>query len=275
MGSFYSGFGGHKSYLGHCEDGVIYSGNGNSTPIGRYENGNIYNQFREHAGSYNSGSIYDSCGKHIASYDNGVVYNQYLNATVGKEQIGSYDSNPAEAAALVLLFIGNSTTDYEKRNENTIVSTTDSNLGCLSSIFALLWGIISFLFVVIIPFIFVYWIIPVNILSLPLVGCILMVIFIPLALIGFTPMLVLAGIIGYAFYILFIPYYICTIAIKIKTKCSRTEMLKLFWKWFLKGPLAYPNLVEIMASNNVMPKTTQLLNKIIGFVSQKFKKTSV
>ena len=85
MGSFYSGFGGHKSHIGHCEGGIVYSGSGTRNPVGRYQNGNIYNQFKEHIGSYGGGSIYNRHGKHIASYDNGIVYNQYLNAVVGRE----------------------------------------------------------------------------------------------------------------------------------------------------------------------------------------------
>ncbi|MBR6754798.1 MAG: hypothetical protein IKM22_02575, partial [Clostridia bacterium] len=78
MGSFYSGFGGNKSFLGHCEEGIIYSGSGTSSPIGRYENGNIYNQYKIHIGSYGGGSIYNASGTHVASYNRGIVYNQFF-----------------------------------------------------------------------------------------------------------------------------------------------------------------------------------------------------
>ena len=199
MGSFHSGFGGHKSYLGHCEDGIIYSGSGNSTPIGRYENGNIYNQFKEYVGSYSGGSIYNSSRTHIASYDGGIVYNKYLNAVVGREQVGSYDSNPAEAAALVLLFLGetavnggnsSSTKDSTTTNTTTYSSNGSTDSGCLSAIFALLWGIISFVFVVIIPFLFIYYIIPCC-LGLSWIGIFLLMALIPSA--GAIPLLFVCG----------------------------------------------------------------------------------
>ena len=116
MGNIYDSY---RQHLGYCEDGIIYSGR---TPIGRYENGSIYNHHREHVGSYAGGSIYNRFREHIASYDNGLVYNKYLNVAVGREQIGSYDGDPAAAAALVLLFLGEAAVcgrQQEPQNDRT------------------------------------------------------------------------------------------------------------------------------------------------------------
>lgn len=290
MGSFYLGFGGHKSHLGHCEDGIIYSGSGNRTPIGRYENGSIYNQFKEYVGSYSGGSIYNSSRTHVASYDGGTVYNRYLNATVGREQIGSYDDNPAEAAALVLLFLsetatnsGNTTTESninesyvnESFDNTTYYSSSDEDGGffslILSLLLSLLIAIVKFIFVKVIPFLCVYALIP-QYVCCSLLGCICIIIYVLLALVGLFPIAIIfvipAMIVAYSF----IPYYIFVIVIKVKTKCSWKDVLKMFWKWFLKGPFAYPELINVMEENNIMPKATKVANKIINFFKIKFSK---
>lgn len=290
MGSFYSGFGGHKSHLGHCEDGIIYSGNGNKTPVGRYENGSIYNQFKEYVGSYSGGSIYNSSKTHIASYDGGTVYNSYLNATVGREQIGSYDDNPAEAAALVLLFSsqtainsGNNTTesntnesyDNQSNVNTTDYSSSDESGGFFSFIFSLLlfliMAIVKFIFVKVIPFLFIYALIP-QYVCCSLLGCICIIIYVLFALIGLFPIAIIFVIPATMIAYLFIPYYIFVIAVKNKTKRSKKEVLKLFWRWFLKGPFAYPEVINIMNENNIMPKATATANKIIDFLKKTFSK---
>ena len=44
------------------------------------------------------------------------------------------------------------------------------------------------------------------------------------------------------------------------------NVLKLFGKWFLKGPIAFVDVANIMAENNIMPRITRLLNKIFDRV---------
>lgn len=291
MGSFYLGFGGHKSHLGHCEDGIIYSGSGNRTPIGRYENGSIYNQFKEYVGSYSGGSIYNSSRTHVASYDGGTVYNRYLNATVGREQIGSYDDNPAEAAALVLLFLsetatnsGNTTTESninesyvnESFDNTTYYSSSDEGGGffsfILSLLLSLLIAIVKFVFVKVIPFLCVYVVIPQYVFGSLLGYISLMLGVVLFELVGLFQIVVIFEIPLIFAYFLFIPYYIFVIAVKVKTKCSWKDVLKMFWKWFLKGPFAYPELINIMEENNIMPKATKIANKLINFFKEKFSK---
>lgn len=279
MGSFYSGFGFGKTFLGYCEDGIVYSGSGKGNPIGRYENGSVYNQFKEHVGSYSGGSIYNQFHEHIASYDNGIVYNKYLNVAFGKEQIGSYEDNPAEAAALVLLFLGGNAVngdDEEKDTPDPAPSPTpppsgDSDAGCLGAIFALLWGIISFVFVVLIPFLFVYIWLP-EVLGPSWIGYLFGVLIILCASSGLLPLVYIFAIPVAIIQLLFYVYWLLVIIVKVKTGCSKKEMLKLFWKWFLKGPLAYPILIDIMNENNIMPKTTVVLKKLNNWFSNIFKK---
>lgn len=264
MGSIYKGFGGHKTYVGYCEDGVIYSGR---TPIGRYENGNIYNQFKEPIGSYSGGSIYNQFNEHVGSYEGGSVYNKYLNVIFGKEQIGSYDGDPAAAAALILLFIGeraaNGTNDKDSENgDSTSVSSSSasSETGFLSAIFALLWGIISAIFVYVLSPFFVYLWIP-TVLGISWIGFIGAFLTILCASLGLVPLaipfIILVSIIELLFYV----YWVLVIVVKIKTHSTRKEMLKLFGKWFLKGPFAFVDVANIMAENNIMPRITRLLNK--------------
>lgn len=238
MGSFYSGFGGHKSNLGYCEDGVIYSGR---TPIGGYENGNIYNQFKEKVGSYSSGSIYDAFGTHVASYDGGSVYNKYLNAVVGKEQVGSYDSDPAEAAALVLLFLGgnninsNSNPSSDENNHTssrttTYSSSSSSDTGFLSEIFGLVVIIIGAI-LKILPYI--WW------------GS--MTALVPLVMVA-GPFVLILAIISVLCHIAFYPYCIMLILYRIKKQISTKTMFIHLGKWFKKGPFAYKDIIALKDS---------------------------
>ena len=244
MGSFYSGFGGHKSHLGHCEDGIIYSGR---TPIGRYENGNIYNQFKEYVGSYGGGSIYNQFHEHIASYDNGIVYNKYLNAVVGREQVGSYDGNPAEAAALVLLFLGGdniNTRSGTTAEENTTTSRTttysssgDSDTGCLSClIFLAIGGLLKLLWPIIEIIIF-YYIIPVF-------SSMTWFVFVHMLFgaTGLVPLLFVGAIVIGICFTTFIPYWFSLVKYRVKKQITTQQVLSYYGKWFLKGPFAYKEI---------------------------------
>ncbi len=242
MGSFYSGFGGHKSYIGHCEDGIIYRGSGNGNPIGRYEGGSIYNQFKEHVGSYSGGSIYNASGKHIASYENGIVYNSYLNVAVGKEQLGSYDGNPAEAAALVLLFIGGS--DSSGGGSGDYGTSNSSDDGCL---FALLAGLFNLLLslILLIPYALKYLFLYVYF----LIGATATIYYIgAMILCGVTGLVFLMfplSFIPTAFVFISIPYWIILFTQKRKRNMSWKETLKYYKLWFFKGPWAYPYIIDL------------------------------
>lgn len=282
MGSIYV----NKICVGHCENGIIYSGSENRNPIGRYERGGIYNQFREQVGSYSDGSIYNKFNEHIASYDSGLVYNKYLNSIVGKESIGAYEGDPAGAAALVLLFLGEtatnsvnttieSNTNESYANESfvntTYYSSSDESGGFLDVVLALIGSIIHFIFVKVIPCYFIYFWLP-STFMITWFGIICLIICMIFAYVGLVPLIILFGIPLMIIQYLFIPYYIFVVVVKIKTKCSTKEIFKLFWGWFLKGPFAYPEVVNIMTENNIMPKVTKIANKIIVFFKKKFSK---
>ena len=240
MGSFYSGFGGHKSHLGHCEDGIIYSGR---TPIGRYENGNVYNQFKEHIGSYSGGSIYNQFHEHIASYDNGIVYNKYLNVAVGKEQVGSYEDNPAEAAALVLLFLGGNAVNGDRSEEstNTTSSTTTYSSSGSSEVdlLSIIVGLIVLL-IKVIPALFMYFLLP-----LLWSQTIWFYLFILLSarLLGFNPFIAYGGML--IMYLLALPYWFVLFKQKRKRNMTWKEIFKYVSKWVTKGPWAYKDIIEL------------------------------
>ena len=271
MGSFYSGFGGHKSHLGHCEDGIIYSGR---TPIGRYENGNIYNQFKEHVGSYGGGSIYDAFGTHIASYDGGSVYNKYLNAVVGREQVGSYEDNPAEAAALVLLFLGGNSVNSDRDEEDINTTTDSSNDGCLSSLFGLvalaIGGLLKLLWPLLKIFINAFWLTPLIGMSWLGFGCCVLAILSASA--GIVPLIVVLVAIYCVIEIAFFPYWLILMWQRIKKHLNWKEVWSYYGKWFFKGPVAYIDLHSLLNEMNTMPKVAGLLGKIIEWFEKVFKK---
>lgn len=230
MGSFYSGFGGHKTYLGHCEGGIIYKGSGMSTPVGRYEGGSIYNQFKEHVGSYSGGSVYDAFGTHVASYDGGVIYNTYLNVAVGKEQIGSYDTDPAEAAAMVLLF-GKGGSEAE---------SAQSEHG-LNGLFQLISTLFNLILIILRP-VLVYYLIP-GWCGYTLYGAV----FILLLFFGIPiiPVCLLACFVC----ISSIPYWVILFIQKHKQKLSWADVTPYYFKWLFIGPFAYPAIFELKNRN--------------------------
>lgn len=237
MGSFYSGFGAHKSHLGHCEEGIIYSG---QTPIGRYENGNIYNQFKEHVGSYSGGSIYNQFHEHIASYANGIVYNKYLNVAVGKEQVGSYEEDPAEAAALVLLFLDGNDINNRSRvkteeNFTTYSSSGSSEVDLLSIIVGLIVLLIK-----VIPALFMYFLLPL-LCSQTIWFCLF--IFLSAPLIGFNPFIAYGEMV--IMYVVALPYWYILFAQKRKKRMTWKETYKYYRKWYIKGPWAYKDINEL------------------------------
>ncbi len=151
-------------------------------------------------------------------------------------------------------------------------SNSSADTGCLGAIFSFLWAVVTFVFVVAIPFLFVYLIIP-EYLGFTWVGFLCFI---------FGGLCASTGLLPLAFFFILIPtlviqplhyiYWILVIVVKIKTHCTKKAMLKLFWNWFLKGPFAFPALVLIMEENNIMPRFTKVLNNIIGFFRRIFAK---
>ena len=252
MGNFYSGFGWGKSFLGHCDDGIIYSGSGNSTPIGRYEDGNIYNGFKKNIGSYCGGSIYDAFGTHIASYDNGIVYNKYSNAAFGREQVGSYEDNPAEAAALVLLFLGGNAINSNDEDRSdpepspTPSPSADSDTGCLGASFSLI-GLVIFtlpkLLFYYYKFMFLYFIFPAfSAATAYFWGALILIVAVFPAAIPFL------GAIEPVLIAISLPYWIILFKQKRKRKMKWKETFKYYGKWLIKGPWAYKDIIELKKS---------------------------
>lgn len=144
-------------------------------------------------------------------------------------------------------------------------SNGNSDTGCLGAIFSFLWAVVIFVFVVIIPFLFVYLLIP-EILGFTWIGYLCFVLGGLCAPTGLLPLAFFFMAIPYLIIQpLFYIYWVLVIVVKIKTHCTKKVMLKLFWKWFLKGPIAFSELASIMEENNIMPKITKILNNIIGF----------
>ncbi|MBE6734043.1 MAG: hypothetical protein E7563_01705 [Ruminococcaceae bacterium] len=259
MGSIYSGFGESKKYLGHCDDGIIYKGVGNSNPIGRYNNGSVYNQFKEIVGFYGGGSIYNSFREHIASYDDGIVYSKYLNYLTGQKQvgtyIGSYDGESAEAAALVLLFLGGDSINQETESENfqqerttSESSESSSDTGCLGSIFSiigfLLMGAIKLIFYFY-KFIFLYLFFTIF----ATVTIFYFIILILSAVTGILPGIALGlGVFGTVLVASSLPYWVILFTQKFKRKMKWKDTFKYYGKWFIKGPLAYKDIIELKNS---------------------------
>ena len=144
-------------------------------------------------------------------------------------------------------------------------SGSSSDSGCLGAVFALLWGIISFLFVVVIPFYFVYMLAP-SYLGFSWVGLLCAVLSILFVSTGIVPLAIPFILVFSIIEILFGIYWVLVIIIKIKTRCTRMDVLKLFGKWFLKGPFAFVDVANIMSENNIMPRIARLLNKVFDRV---------
>lgn len=161
--------------------------------------------------------------------------------------------------------------DIDKHGRIDNSSSGSSDTGCLGAVFALLWGIISFVFVVIIPFLFVYYIIPLY-LGLSWVGILSVFLAICCGSIGLIPITFIFAFITVIIECAFWPYYIIAVIIKIKTRCSKKEFLKLFWKWFLKGPVAYVDLVNLLNETNTLPRVAKFYSKRIEFFKKIFKK---
>ena len=86
------------------------------------------------------------------------------------------------------------------------------------------------------------------------------------------PITIISGLLLAIIMYSFFPYYIIAIIAKIKTKCSKREFLKLFWKWFLKGPIAYVDLLDFLNKKNTMPKVAKFISNLIEFFKKVFKK---
>lgn len=247
MGSIYKEYGGYKTHVGHCEDGIIYSGNGNHNPIGRYDNGSIYNQFQKHVGSYGGGSIYNQFGEHIGFYESGIVYNKYSYVLSGKAQVGSYESNPAEAAALILLFMGEAAANGENSNIETSESSysssssSDSGGSILGGILTLI-GTIILLILKLIPYYFAYFTIPMM--AGTTIYCLAGAGILGVAL-GYEPLAIALGVASMILFFSSIPYWIILFIQKHKQKLKWGRTFKYYGLWFIKGPFAYKDIIAL------------------------------
>lgn len=249
MGRIYLGTGGNTTHVGSCENGYIYSLN---DTIGYYESGKIYNKNKAYVGSYGGNSIYDSKGSRVGSYDDGSEYNQHLYVMYGKERVGSYTDNPAEAAALVLLFLGGNAVNGDDEDRDipnpeptpTPSPRGSSDTGCLSTLFSMVFVVIGAILKLLWPvikFLAVWFYLPMYV-APTLVGFIAMLFF---AIIG-LPMVSM----GIAFALtalefISIPYWVVLFIQKRKKCMTWKETFKYYGKWFIKGPWAYKDIIEL------------------------------
>ena len=89
---------------------------------------------------------------------------------------------------------------------------------------------------------------------------------------GFAVGANICGFLCVLFMFISIPYWILVIVHKHKQKLKWHKILKYYLKWFLKGPFAYPEILTIANENNLMPKMTKFLNKIVFGLKNIFSK---
>lgn len=118
--------------------------------------------------------------------------------------------------------------------------SSHSSNSFLGSILSLISAILMFIIFVIVPFVFIYVLIPV------LSGMTwLYWIIIPFAATGIIPATIILGVIVIIFQNAFYPYWIMLIIYRAKKQITTKKMLSLYWKWFLKGPLAYKDIITL------------------------------
>ena len=123
-------------------------------------------------------------------------------------------------------------------------STSDTRTSFSGGIFTLIFGtlgaILGFVVYKAIPFLFTYviapdwvgrtWIIFVGIMFLG---------------IGVEPVALAFAYISIICQLAFYPYWIMLIVYRVKKQITTKTMLSFYWKWFLKGPFAYKNIITL------------------------------
>lgn len=163
--------------------------------------------------------------------------------------------------------------EKRKRTEEQVPTTEDGDSEWFEVLFAIIGGIVlggaKLLWEALK---FVYYNLPVFLLleflvvSLP--GVVMIYIFLIPALVSipvvteisyiFIVVLIIVSVVG------FIPYFLMVNKMIRKKNIKYTEMLKLYFGWLLKGLFAYSKVLEKAEENNVYPKLTKKINKIIG-----------
>ena len=179
-------------------------------------------------------------GVSFVIYNGGVVYSKYLNFIFGKEQVGSYESHPAEAAALVLLYLIPNAKNNGKKETAPPTNNSDSD-SLFYLIVALFWGAIK-LFLTFFKVYFVY----IGLAfyastTLYFLGS--MVIF-GIAL-GFTDYIMPLTVLGLAITAISIPYWIILFSQKRKRNMGYGKLFKYYGFWFIKGPFAYSDIMKL------------------------------
>ena len=74
------------------------------------------------------------------------------------------------------------------------------------------------------------------------------------------------------FYLFFPPYWVALLWQKFKKRLSWKEVCSFYWKWFIKGPFAYPALAKMLEEKQSMPKVVAAINKVSGWLKKIFTK---
>ena len=166
-------------------------------------------------------------------------------------------------------FDDDSSSSHDNGYRDTRVSSGESSdTGCLPTLFSLVFFLIAGLFKCIFyfyKFMLLHFMIPlyasVTIYSL--------VVILLCAVLGFVPGSILFSCCSAAVWIISIPYWVVLFIHKRKIKMTWKKTFKYYGKWFLKGPVAYADLANLLNETNTMPKVANLLGIIIGWFKKK------
>ena len=154
-------------------------------------------------------------------------------------------------------------------NTSTTTDTTtssDSETSFLTVIFDIILVILGFLFKLLRVF-FLAYLLP-GWASITLYGLILML------LTELIPAVfpVAMTVVFLLFYLFFPPYCVALLWQKFKKRLSWKEVCSFYWKWFIKGPFAYPALAKMLEEKQSMPKVVSAINKVSGWLKKIFTK---
>ncbi|MCI8589376.1 MAG: hypothetical protein HFE77_01505 [Clostridiales bacterium] len=157
----------------------------------------------------------------------------YRGHGLGREQVGEYDDSPAGAAAFLL---------FNAVGDTTTSKNGDSDSSFLEVIFSLLVYLVARIIWPVISFLFVYW-------TIPMTSSLTWLIW-PMGFSGMvSPLLMIPiAILMVICHISFYPYWIKLIIFKVHKQITTKIMLKMYWKYFLKGPFAYKDMKVLQDS---------------------------
>lgn len=145
----------------------------------------------------------------------------------------------------------NKENDYSYRENNNTSSTTtysssgSSDTGCLGSLFSLIglliMGILKLLFYFY-KFVFLYLVFPVWSTATVYYFSILII----TGILGVLPAIALVlGVIESVLVLISLPYWVILFIQKKKRRMTWKETFKYYGKWFIKGPWAYKDIIEL------------------------------